>query len=97
VVNTTDSAKAVKVRFKEGYNSREVLDFNMYMSAYDVWVAAIQDDGGTPTLYIPDTTCTVPYLYENDSDDDGVVEQAFLPYDYTGSHDDGGPQTIDRA
>jgi hypothetical protein len=97
VVNTTDSAKAVKVRFKEGYNSREVLDFNMYMSAYDVWVAAIQDDGGTPTLYIPDTTCTVPYLYENDSDDDGVGEQAFLPYAYTGSHDDGGPQTIARA
>ena len=29
VVNTTDSAKAVKVRFLEGFNSREVLDFNL--------------------------------------------------------------------
>ncbi|MES2932272.1 MAG: hypothetical protein V4805_02125 [Pseudomonadota bacterium] len=28
VVNTTASAKAVKVRFTEGKNSREVLDFN---------------------------------------------------------------------
>lgn len=97
VVNTTDAAKAVKVRFKEGYNSREVLDFNMYMSAYDVWVAAIADDSGTPTLYIPDSTCTVPYLYEQDSDDDGVGEQAFLPYDYQGSRADGGPTTIQRA
>ena len=26
VVNTTDNAKAVKVRFNEGFNSREVLD-----------------------------------------------------------------------
>lgn len=97
VVNTTDSAKAVKVRFNEGYNSREVLDFNMYMSAYDVWVAAIANNGGTPTLYIPDSTCTVPYLYEQDSNDDGIGEQAFLPYAYTGSNADGGPTTIARA
>jgi len=97
VVNTSSNAKAVKVRFKEGYNSREVLDFNMYMSKYDVWVAAIVDDAGTPTLLIPDSTCTVPYLYEQDSDGDGVGEQEFLPYDYSGKKSDGGPQTIDRA
>ena len=98
VVNTTEDAKAVKVRFLEGYNSREVLDFNMYMSAYDVWVAAIADDGaGTPTLYVPDSTCTVPYLFEQDSDGDGVGEQAFLPFAYTGANDDGGPTGIDRA
>ena len=72
VVNTTDSAKAVKVRFKEGENSREVLDFNLYLSAQDVWTAAVINDGGTPTLIIPDNSCTVPYLYGNDSDGDGA-------------------------
>ena len=41
VVNTSDEAKAVKVRFLEGQNSREVLDFNLYMSKYDVWTASI--------------------------------------------------------
>jgi hypothetical protein len=104
VVNTTDSAKAVKVRFKEGFNSREVLDFNMYMSAYDVWVAAIADDEGTPTLFIPDSTCTVPYLYLNAADDskepgdEGYAgAQEFLPYAYTGSNEDGGPTSIQRA
>ena len=97
VVNTSDQAKAVKVRFKEGFNSREVLDFNMYMSAYDVWVAAIVDDAGTPTLLIPDSTCTVPYLYEQDSDADGVGEQEFLNYDYIGKKADGGPTSIARA
>ncbi|NNJ65488.1 MAG: hypothetical protein HKP16_07970 [Xanthomonadales bacterium] len=100
VVNTTDQAKAVKVRFLEGYNSREVLDFNLYLSAWDVWVAGIADGGdlgfasqaGVPHLVIPDTSCTVPYLYGNGIDaglDFGL--QAFLPYAYSGSNNDGGP------
>ena len=42
VVNTdTAHGKAVKVRFLEGYNSREVLDFNLYLSAADVWTGVI--------------------------------------------------------
>ena len=45
VVNTTASAKAVKVRFLEGKNSREVLDFNLFLSQYDVWTAAIVQAG----------------------------------------------------
>ena len=100
VVNTTDQAKAVKVRFKEGYNSREVLDFNLYLSAWDVWAAAIGDgadlgfpsQAGVPHLVIPDTSCTVPYLY-GDSVDAGLDFglQAFLPYDYSGANNDGGP------
>ena len=41
VVNSTASAKAVKVRFLEGKDSREVLDFNLYLSHNDVWTAGI--------------------------------------------------------
>ena len=41
VVNTTDQVKAVKVRFLEGKNSRECLDFNLYLSPYDVWTAGL--------------------------------------------------------
>ena len=37
VVNSTNRAKAVKVRFLEGMNSKEVLDFNLYLSKHDVW------------------------------------------------------------
>ncbi|MFT5769062.1 MAG: hypothetical protein ACI9H8_001021 [Lysobacterales bacterium] len=97
VVNTTGSAKAVKVRFKEGENSREVLDFNLYLSEYDVWSGAVINDGGTPTLIIGDNSCTVPYLYANDSDDDGFGEQVFLDFDYTGENADGGSGGIERA
>jgi hypothetical protein len=98
VVNTTDQAKAVKVRFLEGYNSREVLDFNLYLSAYDVWVAGIADVDGTPNLFIPDTSCTVPYLYGMGIDagmEYGM--QPFLPYAYEGKNTDGGPTGIGRA
>jgi hypothetical protein len=41
IVNTANETKAVKVRFLESAHSREVLDFNIYMSPYDVWVGAL--------------------------------------------------------
>jgi len=99
VVNTSEDAKAVKVRFMEGQNSQEVLDFNLYMSAFDVWVAAIVDNGEnstTPTLVVNDTSCTVPYLYLNDANGDGTRDgmQVFLPYEMA---KDGGATTLDRA
>jgi len=106
VVNTTQQAKAMKVRFLEGFNSREVLDFNLYMSAFDVWVAAIADGGdlgfpdqtGVTHLVIPDSSCTVPYLYGWGVEAGlGFGLQAFLDLAYTGTVDDGGPQSIERA
>jgi hypothetical protein len=112
VVNTTDNAKAVKVRFLEGFNSREVLDFNLYLSAHDVWVAAIANGEPAPDypgtdydtdtiLIIPDDSCTVPYLYEDyqvDIDGVGLAGiQPFLDYAYTGKLNDGGPEEGQRA
>lgn len=44
VVNTTADAKAVKVRFIEGKNSQEVLDFNLFLSPKDVWTANVEPD-----------------------------------------------------
>jgi hypothetical protein len=73
VVNTTEEAKAVKVRFNEGQNSQEVLDFNLYLSPFDVWTASVQLKEGVkidatgaigtaPVLNTDDTSCTVPDL-----------------------------------
>ena len=36
IVNITSLTKAVKVRFLEGKNSREVFDFNLFLSPADV-------------------------------------------------------------
>lgn len=77
VVNTTADAKAVKVRFLEGENSVEVLDFNVYLSAYDVWTGALTPvldaDGGVVNgnHSTGDTSCA-PYLPK--------ASQDFLPF-----------------
>jgi hypothetical protein len=66
VVNTTSSAKAVKVRVLEGKTSAEVLDFNLFLSPNDVWVAAIgptdATSGSAGRLFAPDTSCTAPTI-----------------------------------
>jgi hypothetical protein len=110
VVNTTNNAKAVKVRFLEGFNSREVLDFNLYLSPWDVWAAALADidfdddadTAKTPGIRIPDDSCTVPYLY---GDFDGQYPLLSLAYNdhFDPNTDkqvfwaDGGPTSIARA
>jgi len=64
VVNTTGSAKAVKVRFIEAMASREVLDFNLYLSPYDVWTGAVTTtaDGNGALLRTGDKSCTSPQI-----------------------------------
>ena len=41
VVNTTNQGKVVKIRFRDYANSEDVRDFNIYLSAQDVWTAAL--------------------------------------------------------
>ena len=61
VVNTTDQAKAVKVRFLEGKNSEEVLDFNLYLSPFDVWTGSVVPDAANGAKLIStDTSCIAP-------------------------------------
>ena len=92
VVNSTASAKAVKVRFLEGKNSREVIDFNLYLSPKDVWTAAIiptADGGG---LFTADKSCTTPPVST-----DGTNPTAFVNFAFSGSNDDGAGTTLDRT
>ena len=80
VVNTTADTKAVKVRFLEGDNTIEVLDFNVYLSAFDVWtgvlVPSLSSIGShtgenTATHITTDTSCA-PALRK--------AGQEFLPF-----------------
>jgi hypothetical protein len=81
VVNTTNRVKAVKVRFLEGRNSKEVLDFNLYLSPFDVWTGAVFAGGATgpASLTTSDTSCTVPRIT-------GPVP--FRNFQYTGTNRD---------
>jgi hypothetical protein len=92
VVNTTDDVKAVKVRFLEGRNSQEVLDFNLYLSPFDVWTGAVIDKGngaGPAFLVTSDRTCTVPAI--------PAAGEPFKNFEYADNNDDGGPYHIERT
>jgi hypothetical protein len=67
VVNTTASAKAVKVRFLEGKNSQEVLDFNLFLSQYDVWTAGIVAAGAGAGVFTKDHSCVSPSTLSHDA------------------------------
>ena len=61
VVNTTASTKVVKMRFREGKNSREVLDFNIFLSPFDVWTAVVTPtSAGGGHIATADNSCTIP-------------------------------------
>ena len=64
VINTTAHGKALKVRFREGYDGRDVANFNVYLGPYDSWVGAVYDtssDGtGAAAIATNDNSCTAP-------------------------------------
>ncbi|HET6633004.1 MAG TPA: hypothetical protein VFG73_09905 [Rhodanobacteraceae bacterium] len=102
VVNSTDTPQAVKVRFLEGYASKEVLDFNLFLSAYDVWTgtvfklsdAGIAGDGAA--VGTRDNSCTVPNFSASNSVA-GMLYQPFSNQVYTENDPDLGPQGTDRT
>lgn len=93
VVNTTSDVKVVKVRFREGKASAEVLDFNLYLSPNDVWTGAVipaSADASSPAhLVTSDKSCTNPAIPSTGVD--------FRNYQYVGNNDDPLPDTLDRT
>jgi len=86
VVNSTASVKAVKVRFLEGKNSREVLDFNLFLSPKDVWTAGIVPMGAGAGIMTQDNSCTLPAI--------PAAGKAFVNFAYTA---DGAGSSLDRT
>lgn len=95
VINSTQSAKAVKVRFLEGKNSREVLDFNLFLSPFDVWTAAILPDTATGGAKVGtlDLSCTLPPFSTSPT----APFVSFVNFAYTGTSDDKGGSSLDRT
>lgn len=60
IVNTQDAYKIVKIRFRESGNSQDVLDFNIYMSPFDVWTGVVRNVGGNANVFTDDKSCTMP-------------------------------------
>jgi hypothetical protein len=104
VVNSTSSTKAVKVRILEGKRSAEVLDFNLFLSPFDVWTGAIVRTGaGTSDtsfegakLISTDNSCVVPTGLFTAAGTGAGALNAFKNFVYAPSNDGGGV-TLDRT
>src|SRR4051812_8118301 len=95
VVNATASAKAVRVRFLEGRNSREVIGFNLFLSPFDVWTAAALPDtsSGGAKIGTLDLSCTMPAFSASPT----APFVSFVNYSYAGPKDDGAGTDLDRS
>lgn len=89
VVNAGSQVALTKVRFIEGRNSREVLDFALYLSPYDVWTAAIVPTTDGAKILTTDRSCTVPPIPA------GGVE--FVNYAYAHEAADPAGGSLDRT
>ena len=93
VTNTTTAVKVVKVRFREGKNSAEVLDFNLYLSPNDMWTGAVipaSTDLLSPgRLITNDVSCTNPPIPAGGVD--------FRNFEFTGARADGLATGLERT
>ena len=90
VTNTSEETVVFKIRFRELYNSRDVRDFNVILSPYDVWTAALVDNGDVARLVTNDRSCTSPLTVR----DNGID---FTNAAYSGAAWDGGPEDLERT
>ena len=107
VVNTTTQGKVVKVRFREAKDSRDVLDFNLFLSAYDVWTGAVTQNvlGTGARLLTNDTSCTSPAKAAFTNLGNGVYAVDFFNFEYQsndanaihGTNALPAPQSLDRT
>ncbi|WP_299873388.1 hypothetical protein [uncultured Cocleimonas sp.] len=108
VTNTSETHTILaKVRWREGYNSRDVRDFNIVLSPNDVWTAATVNRADGAGMVTTDQSCTFPELPIIDDngtpnvlhDDLTGIDFTNLAYTQFGSADnrDKGPEGLDRT
>ena len=100
ITNTSNEVVAIKVRFHEGYNSRDVFDFNVILSPHDVWNGTLSNGAGDiPSFSTLDTSCTVPaipaggQLFQGNGAN-GILAYTNAPGGVQAA--DSGPTTTDR-
>lgn len=91
VSNTSPFTIVVKARYRESYNSRDVLDFNIVLSPFDVWTGWVAEGPNGPRLHTRDNSCTTP-IFQDAGDGSRYADFSTLGY-----QEDGGPKDIDRT
>jgi hypothetical protein len=93
VVNTTNQTKVVKVRYLEGRNSREVLDFNLWLSPNDVWTGGVVATAQGARVITSDNSCVTPsdlFTRAGNLND-------FKNFQFAGANNDTGGTSLDRT
>lgn len=100
IVNSTARAKLLHITFREGYNSRLVLDFDIALAPHDSWTGTVfaDADTGFAQLLTRDGSCTLPAKEQwTAALPGGGYRQRFIEAAYTGDSADGGPATLERT
>lgn len=63
LVNTTGQGKAVRMNLRDARGGYVTAQLNVYLSAKDVWTAAVVGTGDNVRLISNDRSCTAPALY----------------------------------
>ncbi len=95
IINTVPHGKALKVRFREAYDGRVAAQFNVYLSPFDVWTAAVFENNGTVAVGSRDNTCTVP-AFDSKATGAGLPALPFSTASFTGTNADSGPTDASR-
>ena len=80
IVNTTADPKALKIRFLEGDIGKEVLIFNVYLSAYDVWTGALVSTQSTIAGHVGEPSALHVSFDESCAPFLNKAGQEFLPF-----------------
>lgn len=73
VTNQSPDTKALRVRFHEGRESREVASFNLFLSPGDVWTGAIVPADTGARLISSDRSCTSPSFTSSAGETPGIA------------------------
>lgn len=91
VTNTSNETVLIKVRWREALNSRNVRDFIVVLSPFDVWTAVTRQGDDAPEVITADHSCTYPKLAAYDQ---GLTGKKFTNRSY--SQDTSGAELIDN-
>ena len=92
LVNGTDQGKAARLRVREAIGGRTVAELNVFLSAKDVWTAAIAPTADGATIVSNDKSCTNPKISGSSAGlvfssagfaNDGAAYAAYTPADRT--------------
>lgn len=102
IANRSDRGKALKLRFLEAMNGREVFDVNVYLAPHDLWTGAVfsLNADAPATLITLDDSCTVPALKTSTTlpqlpNGRRIVQ--FSDRHYVGDRNDAGPDDVRRT